>query len=222
MNFPLNVVVASAVRTPVGRGVKGSLKDTRPDDLAALVLRAALEKVPNLAAEQVDDVVLGCAMPEAEQGLNLARNALFIARLPNTTSAQTINRFCSSGLQAIVHGGLAIAAGLQQVVLAGGVESMSMVPMSGNKVSLNPELMDRYPEAYIAMGHTAERVAKQTGYPVINVTVTDPTAAGYVKSRRQGRSARARRHRRYRCAAAQDRPRRSAPSRARRHRTAGS
>jgi acetyl-CoA acyltransferase len=103
--------------------------------------------------------VLGCAMPEAEQGLNIARNAAFIAQLPNTASAQTINRFCSSGLQAITLGALAIHAGLQDVVLAGGVESMSMVPMSGNKVSLNPGLMERYPEAYIAMGHTAERVA---------------------------------------------------------------
>ncbi len=161
MNFPLNVVIASALRSPVGRAIKGALKDTRPDDLAAALLRSALDKVPNLSADDVEDVVLGCAMPEGEQGLNLARNASFIARLPNTTSGQTINRFCSSGLQAIVHGALAIHAGLQEVVLAGGVESMSMVPMSGNKVSLNPGLMARYPEAYIAMGHTAERVAKR-------------------------------------------------------------
>jgi acetyl-CoA acyltransferase len=159
MPFPLNVIIASALRTPVGRGVKGSLKDTRPDDLAGLVLGAAVRSVPGLEPGDVDDVVLGCAMPEAEQGLNIARNAVFIAGLPNSVSAQTINRFCSSGLQAIVHGGLAIHAGLHEVVLAGGVESMSMVPMSGNKVSLNPGLMERYPEAYIAMGHTAERVA---------------------------------------------------------------
>jgi acetyl-CoA acyltransferase len=163
MSFPLNVIIASAVRTPVGRGVKGSLKDTRPDDLAAWAMQAAVRKVPGLATEAVGDVVLGCAMPEAEQGLNIARNALFIARFANTTSAETINRFCSSGLQAIVHGGLAIHGGLQDVVVAGGVESMSMVPMSGNKVSLNPGLMERYPEAYIAMGHTAERVAARFG-----------------------------------------------------------
>ncbi len=163
MSFPLNVIIASAVRTPVGRGVKGSLKDTRPDDLAALVLDAAVRRVPGLSPDAVDDVVLGCAMPEGEQGLNIARNAAFIAKLPNTVSAQTINRFCSSGLQAIAHAGLAVHAGLQDVVLAGGVESMSMVPMSGNKVSLNPELMQRYPEAYIAMGHTAERVAARFG-----------------------------------------------------------
>jgi acetyl-CoA acyltransferase len=161
MSFPLNVIVASALRTPVGRAIKGSLKDTRPDDLAGWMLQAAVKSVPGLDPKDIDDVVLGCAMPEAEQGLNIARNAVFIAGLPNSASAQTINRFCSSGLQAIVLGGLAVHAGLQHVVLAGGVESMSMVPMSGNKVSLNPTLMERFPEAYIAMGHTAERVAKR-------------------------------------------------------------
>jgi acetyl-CoA acyltransferase len=159
MSFPLNVIVASALRTPVGRAIKGSLKDTRPDDLAGSMLQAALRSVPGLSASDVDDVVLGCAMPEAEQGLNIARNAVFLAGFPNSVSAQTINRFCSSGLQALVIGGLAIQAGVQQVVIAGGIESMSMVPMSGNKVSLNPTLMEKYPEAYIAMGHTAERVA---------------------------------------------------------------
>jgi acetyl-CoA acyltransferase len=163
MSLPLNVIIASALRTPVGRGVKGTLKDTRPDDLAALAMDAAVRKVPGLAADAIDDIVLGCAMPEGEQGLNLARNAAFIAKFPNTVAAETINRFCSSGLQAIVHAGLAIHAGLQDVVVAGGVESMSMVPMSGNKVSLNPALMERYPEAYIAMGHTAERVASRFG-----------------------------------------------------------
>jgi acetyl-CoA acyltransferase len=161
MSFPLNVIVASALRTPVGRAIKGSLKDTRPDDLAGYVLQAAAKSVAGLDPKDVDDVVLGCAMPEAEQGLNIARNAVFLAGLPNSVSAQTINRFCSSGLQAIVLGGLAVHSGLQDVVIAGGVESMSMVPMSGNKVSLNPTLMERYPEAYIAMGHTAERVAKR-------------------------------------------------------------
>ncbi|HEU4581877.1 MAG TPA: thiolase family protein [Polyangiaceae bacterium] len=161
MGFPLNVIVASSLRTPVGRAIKGTLKDTRPDDLAGHMLQAAVKSVPGLGPQDVDDVVLGCAMPEAEQGLNIARNAVFLAGLPNTVSAQTINRFCSSGLQAIVLGGLAVQTGLQNVVIAGGVESMSMVPMSGNKVSLNPTLMERFPEAYIAMGHTAERVAKR-------------------------------------------------------------
>src|SRR5262245_18668367 len=108
MSLPLNVIIASAVRTPVGRGVKGSLKDTRPDDLAAFAMVAAVKKVPGLSPDAIDDIVLGCAMLEAEQGLNLARNASFIAQFPNTVAAETINRFCSSGLQAIVHAGLAV------------------------------------------------------------------------------------------------------------------
>jgi len=161
MTFPLNVILASAVRTAVGRAGKGTLRQTRPDDLAAAAMVAALERVPGLRAEDVEDVVLGCAMPEAEQGLNFARNAVFLAKWPNSVPAETINRFCSSGLQAIVHAALPIQNGLMDVAVAGGAESMSMVPMSGNKVSLNPELMDRYPEAYISMGHTAERVAQR-------------------------------------------------------------
>ncbi|HEY3237772.1 MAG TPA: thiolase family protein, partial [Polyangiaceae bacterium] len=151
--------VASAVRTPVGRAVKGALRHTRPDDLAAVAMKAAVLRVPGLESKDIDDVVLGCAMPEAEQGLNIARNAIFLADWPNTVPGQTINRFCSSGLQAIAHGAQAIQAGLAEVVVAGGVESMSMVPMGGNKVSLNPRLVDTFPESYISMGHTAERVA---------------------------------------------------------------
>ncbi len=161
MGFPLNVVVASAVRTAVGRALKGTLRNTRPDDLAAAAMVAAVERVKGLEPAALEDVVLGCAMPEGEQGLNIARNAVFLARFPNSVPAETINRFCSSGLQAIVHGAMAIQTGLAEIVLAGGVESMSMVPMSGNKVSLNPKLMDSYPEAYISMGHTAERVASR-------------------------------------------------------------
>jgi acetyl-CoA acyltransferase len=161
MAFPLNVIIASAVRTPVGRALKGTLRNTRPEDLAAAALVEALARVPGLEAKDVGDVTLGCAMPEAEQGLNIARNAVFLAKWPNSVPAQTINRFCSSGLQAIAHAALSVQAGLTQVSVAGGVESMSMVPMSGNKVSLNPKLMDEYPEAYIAMGHTAERVASR-------------------------------------------------------------
>jgi len=161
MAFPLNVIIASSVRTPVGRALKGTLRNTRPEDLAAAAMVAALERVPGLTAEDVDDVILGCAMPEAEQGLNIARNAVFLAKWPNSVPAETINRFCSSGLQAIAHAAMSVQAGLTQVSVAGGVESMSMVPMSGNKVSLNPKLMDEYPEAYIAMGHTAERVAQR-------------------------------------------------------------
>ncbi len=159
MDFPLNVAIAAATRTAVGRGIKGALRDTRPDDLAALVLAEALRRVPGLAGEDIDDVILGCAMPEGEQGLNIARNAVLLAKLPDSVPAETINRFCSSGLQAIAHGARSIATGMAEAVLAGGVESMSMVPMSGNKVSLNPRLMNERPEAYIGMGHTAERVA---------------------------------------------------------------
>lgn len=162
-SFPLNVAVVSVTRTAVGRALKGTLRHTRPDDLAAAVLAAAVRRVPGLRPEAVDDVILGCAMPEAEQGLNIARNAVFLAKWPAAITAETINRFCSSGLQALVHGAQSIATGLAEVVVAGGVESMSMVPMGGNKVSLNPALVDGYPESYIAMGHTAERVAKQFG-----------------------------------------------------------
>jgi len=161
MAFPLDVIIASAVRTPVGRALRGTLRNTRPEDLAAAAMVAALERVPGLRVEEIDDVILGCAMPEAEQGLNMARNAVFLAKWPNSVPAETINRFCSSGLQAIAHAALSVQAGLTQVSVAGGVESTSMVPMSGNKVSLNPKLMDEYPEAYISMGHTAERVAQR-------------------------------------------------------------
>ncbi len=163
MSFPLNVMIASAVRTPVGRALKGTLRHTRPDDLAAVAMTAAIERVPGLNPEHIEDVILGCAMPEAEQGLNIARNAVFLAKLPNLVPAETINRFCSSGLQAIVHGALSIHAGLTHVIVAGGVESMSMVPMGGNKVSLNPKLIGGAPESYIGMGHTAERVATRFG-----------------------------------------------------------
>src|SRR5690606_35155872 len=148
MPLPLNVIVASALRTPVGRAHKGALRHTRPDDLAAAAINAAVKAVPGLDPKDIGDVVLGCAMPEGEQGLNLARNVVFLAGLPNSVCGETINRFCSSGLQAIVHGALSIQTGLEEVVLAGGVESMTVVPMSGNKVSLNPKLMERYPEAY--------------------------------------------------------------------------
>jgi len=163
MAFPLNVVIASSVRTAVGRALKGTLRNTRPDDLAAWAMQAAVARVPGLKPEDVQDVVLGCAMPEAEQGLNIARNAVFVAKFPNSVPGETVNRFCASGLQAIVHAGLHIHAGLADVVIGGGVESMSMVPMGGNKVSLNPALMDTYPESYISMGHTAERVASRFG-----------------------------------------------------------
>jgi acetyl-CoA acyltransferase len=163
MNFPLNVVVASAVRSAVGRALKGTLRHTRPEDLAAEVMVGAVERVAGLSPDRLEDVVLGCAMPEAEQGWNIARNAVFRAKFPNHVPGETINRFCSSGLQSIVHVASAIQAGLIDAAIAGGVESMSAVPMGGNKISVDPTLADQFPEAYIAMGHTAERVAVRFG-----------------------------------------------------------
>ena len=159
--FPMNVIVASAVRTAVGRAGKGTLKNSRPDDLAAVVMNAALQRVEGLKAEQVEDVILGCATPEAEQGLNVARNAVFAAGWPDSVPGETINRFCSSGLQAIAHVAQAIAAGGMHCGVAGGVECTSLVPMGGHVLSLNPKLVDSRPEVYIGMGHTAERVAKK-------------------------------------------------------------
>ncbi len=159
MSFPMNVIIASSKRTAVGRGVKGSLRFTRPEDLGAAALQGALAAVPGLKAEDVDDVVLGCAMPEASQGFNVARNIVFRAQWPDSVPAETINRFCSSGLQAIAHAAQTIQCGLADVVIAGGVESMSMVPMGGFNPSMHPVMMDERPEVYIGMGHTAERVA---------------------------------------------------------------
>src|SRR5258707_2763282 len=158
-----DAVIVSSVRTPVGRGFKGSLRTTRPDDLAALVIKEALARVPGLDPKEIDDVILGCAMPEAEQGMNVARTASLIAGLPVEVSAMTINRFCSSGLQAIALGAERIRGGGAEVVVAGGTESMSMVPMGGNKISANPWLMANYPAAYLSMGLTAERLAKRFG-----------------------------------------------------------
>ena len=163
MALPMDVAVIAATRSAVGRGVKGTLRDTRPDDLAALLLSSVLKKVDGLKGADVDDVVLGCAMPEAEQGLNIARNAVLMAGYPDSVPAETINRFCSSGLQAVAHAAQSIQSGCCEVVVAGGVESMSMVPMSGNKPSLSPTAMQTRPEIYIGMGHTAERVAKRFG-----------------------------------------------------------
>src|ERR1700757_4290094 len=156
-------VIVSSVRTPVGRGYKGSLRTTRPDDLAALVIKEALARVPGLDPKEIDDVILGCAMPEGEQGMNVARIAALRAGLPVETSAMTINRFCSSGLQAIALGAERIRAGGAEAIVAGGTESMSMVPMGGNKISPNPWLVDHYPDAYINMGLGTENIARKCG-----------------------------------------------------------
>ena len=156
-----DIVIVQAVRSAVGRAHKGSLALKRPDELAGEVIAALLLRVPQVAPASVDDLVLGCAMPEGEQGLNVARIAGLLGGLPIETSAMTINRFCSSGLQAIALAAGSIAAGHHDIVVAGGVESMSMVPMTGNKLSASPEAMARMPSAYTPMGITAENVAKK-------------------------------------------------------------
>jgi acetyl-CoA acyltransferase len=156
-------VIVSSIRTPVGRAYKGSLRATRPDDLAALAIKEAIARVPGLDPKEIDDVILGCAMPEGEQGMNVARIAALRAGLPVETSAMTINRFCSSGLQAIALAAERIRAGSADVIVAGGTESMSMVPMGGNKISPNPWLVDNYPDAYINMGLGTENIARKFG-----------------------------------------------------------
>ena len=156
-------VIASSVRTPVGKAFRGALRATRPDDLAAVAIQEAIRRVPGLDPKEIEDVILGCAMPEAEQGMNVARNAALRAGLPVEISAMTINRFCSSGLQSIAMAAERIIAGHGEVILAGGTESMTMVPMGGNKVSPNPWLMDHNPDAYLNMGLTAENVAREYG-----------------------------------------------------------
>jgi len=157
------VVIAQAVRSAVGRASKGALAQTRPDELAGQVIRAVLAKLPTLSPTDVDDVILGCAMPEGEQGLNVARVAGLLGGLPIETAAVTVNRFCSSGLQAIAQAAERIAFGSVDVIVAGGVESMSMVPMTGNHLSASPEAMDTVPAVYTPMGITAELVASRFG-----------------------------------------------------------
>ena len=156
-------VIASSVRTPVGKAFKGTLRATRPDDLAAVAIQEAIRRVPGLDPNEIEDIILGCAMPEAEAGMNVARNAALRAGLPVEISAITINRFCSSGLQSIAMAAERILAGHGDIILAGGTESMTMIPMGGNKVSPNPWLMDHNPDAYLSMGLTAENVARKYG-----------------------------------------------------------
>ena len=156
-------VIVSAVRTAVGRAPRGSLKNTRPDDMAGWVVKEALNRAPGVKPEEIDDLVIGCSFPEAEQGLNVARLIAYIAGLPYQVPGQTVNRFCSSGLQAIAIGAEHIMCGFADVIVAGGVESMSMVPMGGNKTVPNLKLIEKYPEGYTAMGVTAENVARKYG-----------------------------------------------------------
>jgi acetyl-CoA acyltransferase len=157
------VIIASAVRTPVGKAPRGTLRTTRPDDLAAVAISGALARIPQLDTSEIDDVILGCAMPEAEQGMNVARVASFRAGLPITASGMTINRYCASGLQSIALAADRIRGGAADVIVAGGTESMSYVPFGGNKISVNPWLVENYPGSYMSMGLTAERVAKHYG-----------------------------------------------------------
>lgn len=152
-------VVVSAVRTAVGKAPKGALRSTRPDDLGAVAVRGALDRVPQLDVKEVEDVIIGCAMPEAEQGMNMARIVSLRAQLPVEASAMTINRYCASGLQSIALAADRIRGGGADVIVAGGAESMSFVPFGGNKVAVNPWLVDNYPGSYLSMGLTAERVA---------------------------------------------------------------
>jgi acetyl-CoA acyltransferase len=172
-------VIASSVRTAVGKAGRGSLATTRPDDLAAFALEGALAPLPQLDRQEIDDVILGCAMPEAEQGMNVARIAALRAGLPITSSAMTINRFCASGLQSIALAAERIRSGGADVILAGGTESMSMVPMGGNKVSANPWLVNHYADSYLSMGLTAERVAQRYG-----ITRSDADAFALASHRR--------------------------------------
>jgi len=155
--------IVSAVRTPVGKAPNGALRYTRPDEMAAITIGEALRRVPSLDPSEVEDVILGCAMPEAEQGLNVARIASLRAGVPITASAVTVNRFCSSGLQAIAYGAERIMTGGASVVVAGGTESMSMVPMGGNKVAPNPFLVDNYPDVYLTTGLVAENHVRDFG-----------------------------------------------------------
>jgi len=154
-------VIIDCLRTPVGKAPRGTLRLTRPDDMAAAVIRALLAKYPQVPADEIDDLILGCAMPEAEAGMNMARIAALRAGLPDQVTAVTINRFCSSGLQSIAMAADRIRSGGAQIILAGGAESMSMIPGAGHGFAPNPWLVDHRPEAYIGMGLTAENVSRK-------------------------------------------------------------
>ncbi|HEV2175853.1 MAG TPA: acetyl-CoA C-acyltransferase [Terriglobia bacterium] len=156
-------VIVSIARTAVGKAPRGTLRNTRPDDMAAAVMQEIIRRVPVLDPNEIEDVILGCAMPEAEQGNNMARTAAIRAGLPVSCSAMTINRFCSSGLQSIAMAADRIRTGAAEVILAGGAESMSLVPMGGYHFSPNPNLMEHYPDYYLSMGLTAENVARKYG-----------------------------------------------------------
>jgi acetyl-CoA acyltransferase len=156
-------VIVAALRTPVGRAPRGTLRDTRPDDMAAAVIRAILSSAPAVRPEEIEDVILGCAMPEAEQGMNVARIAALRAGLPMEVPAVTVNRFCASGLQAIAMAAERILSGFADIILAGGAETMSLVPIGGHRILPNPALVDQAPDTYLSMGLTAENLAVRYG-----------------------------------------------------------
>ena len=158
-----DAVIASAVRTPVGKAPKGTLRTTRPDEMAATVIGEALRRAKGLEVDEVDDGILGCAMPEGEQGMNGARIASLRAGIPVTASAVTINRFCSSGLQSIAFAAERIMVGSATTIVAGGTESMSLVPIGGHKIAPNPELIAHYPDVYLSTGLVAENHARESG-----------------------------------------------------------
>src|SRR3989449_3381116 len=156
-----DAVIVSAVRTAVGKAPKGTLRNTRPDEMGAAVIKEVIGRVPGLEASEIEDVIMGCAMPEAEQGMNVARAAAIRAGLPVETSAMTINRFCSSGLQSIAMAADRIKAGGAEVIIAGGLETMSMIPMGGHTIRPNPYLVEHYPDFYLNMGLATENVARK-------------------------------------------------------------
>src|SRR6059036_868346 len=158
-----DAVIVSAVRTAVGKAPTGTLRGTRPDELAAVAIEEALRRAAGVEPADVDDVILGCAMPEAEQGMNVARIASLRAGIPVEASAVTVNRFCSSGLQAIAFAAEHIMCGFASTIVAGGTESMSLVPMGGHKIAPNPTLIDRYPDVYLSTGLVAENHARESG-----------------------------------------------------------
>ena len=156
-----NIVIVSGVRTAIGKAIRGSLATMRPDDMAAAVIKEVVNKISSVDPAEVDDVIMGCAFPEASQGMNVGRRAVNLAGFPNTIPGQTVNRLCASGLQAIASGAQQIMAGMANIVIAGGTESMSLIPMAGFQVSFNPDIVNNFPEAHTGLGMTAENVAEK-------------------------------------------------------------
>ncbi|MED4174144.1 beta-ketoacyl synthase N-terminal-like domain-containing protein, partial [Halalkalibacterium halodurans] len=156
-------VIVAGARTPVGKAKNGTLANVRPDDLGALTVKETLKRAGDFDPARIDDVIIGCAMPEAEQGMNMARNIAALAGMPHTVPAITINRYCSSGLQSIAYGAERIMLGQGEAIVAGGAESMSLIPMGGHVIAPNPTLVENQPEYYMGMGHTAEEVASRFG-----------------------------------------------------------